>query len=128
MTERIRELIEKLAEAHSLALSEYQELVEAQCPEAANLLAEKAIAVRRAIYGNAVYVRGLIEISNICRNDCLYCGIRRSNAHCERYRLSEEEILACGEEGYRLGFRTFVLQGGEDPFFTDQVLAVLSLR
>ena len=122
MTERIRELIEKLAEAHSLALSEYQELVEAQCPEAANLLAEKAIAVRRAIYGNAVYVRGLIEISNICRNDCLYCGIRRSNAHCERYRLSEEEILACGEEGYRLGFRTFVLQGGEDPIFTDQVL------
>lgn len=122
MTERIQELIEKLADAHSLSLSEYQELIKAQSPEAAALLAEKAVTVRQAIYGNTVYVRGLVEISNICRNDCFYCGIRRSNVHCERYRLSKEEILACAEEGYRLGFRTFVLQGGEDPFFTDQVL------
>ena len=70
-------------------------------------------------------MRGLIEISNICKNDCLYCGIRRGNARCERYRLSPEEILRCGEMGYHMGFRTFVLQGGEDPFFTDQVLCGL---
>ena len=122
MTERIRELIERLAEDHCLSLPEYQELAEGQCPEAAELLAQRAVAVRQAIYGNAVYVRGLIEISNICRNDCLYCGIRRSNVRCDRYRLSPEEILACAQEGYRLGFRTFVLQGGEDPFFTDREL------
>ncbi|MBQ7848842.1 MAG: [Clostridia bacterium] len=66
-----------------------------------------------------------IEISNICRNDCLYCGIRRSNPHCQRYRLTPEEILECCREGDALGFRTFVLQGGEDPFFTDDVLAGL---
>ena len=84
-----------------------------------------ARAVRKAIYGNAVFTRGLIEISNICKNDCLYCGIRRSNARAERYRLTPEEILACADEGYALGFRTFVLQGGEDPFFTDAVLCGL---
>jgi len=85
-------------------------------------LQRRAEDVRRKIYGNKVYVRGLIEISNICKNDCHYCGIRKSNANCERYRLSEEEILECCEEGYALGFRTFVLQGGEDSFFTDERL------
>ena len=64
----------------------------------------------------------MIEISNICRNDCLYCGIRRSNTNCERYRLTPAEIVACADEGYELGFKTFVLQGGEDPFFSDEVL------
>ena len=80
------------------------------------------MAVRRKIYGSAVYVRGLVEISNICKNNCFYCGIRRDNAACDRYRLGAEEIFGCAEEGYRLGFRTFVLQGGEDPHFTDEVL------
>lgn len=122
MTEQVRYLVEKLASGSSLRLEEYQELVEAQSPKAAALLAEKAVAVRKEIYGNAVYVRGLIEISNICKNDCLYCGIRRSNLHCDRYRLGPADILSCAEEGYRLGFRTFVLQGGEDPFYTDSVL------
>ena len=60
-----------------------------------------------------MFIRGLIEIGNVCRNDCLYCGIRRSNRHCSRYRLTEEQILACCREGWALGFRTFVLQGGE---------------
>lgn len=123
MTERVERLIKSLAFNHRLRLEEYQELVEAQSPETAAVLAEQAVAVRREIYGNAVYVRGLIEVSNICKNDCLYCGIRRSNSHCDRYRLSLEDILSCAAEGYRLGFRTFVLQGGEDPFFTDQVLS-----
>lgn len=125
MTERIKSLIHRLAEEHSLTLEEYRELVEAQNQEAAHALAEKAVALRKGIYGNAVYVRGLIEISNICKNDCLYCGIRRGNPHCDRYRLSPEDILACADEGYELGFRTFVMQGGEDPFFTDQVLCGL---
>ena len=123
MTERVRGLIDRLAEAHSLSLAEYQELVEACAPDAAAALAGKAVAVRKAIYGNAVYVRGLIEISNICKNDCLYCGIRKSNHSCDRYRLTQSQILECAQEGYGLGFRTFVLQGGEDPFFTDEALS-----
>ena len=68
------------------------------------------------IYGKNVYIRGLIEFTNYCKNDCLYCGIRRSNCHADRYRLTEEEILSCCKIGYELGFRTFVLQGGEDGF------------
>lgn len=123
MTERVRALICKLSEAHSLSLDEYRELVEARSPETAAALAEKAVAVRKGIYGNAVYVRGLIEISNICKNDCLYCGIRRSNRNCDRYRLTRSQIMECAEEGYELGFRTFVLQGGEDQYFTDEVLS-----
>lgn len=122
MTDRIKKLIDRLEEGHCLAVGEYQELIDARDQETAELLAAKAVSVRQAIYGNAVYVRGLIEISNICKNDCLYCGIRRSNTHCDRYRLTPDEILSCADEGYGLGFRTFVLQGGEDPFFTDQVL------
>lgn len=122
MNERLLTLIERLSETHSLSLPEYEELVRERDPEAAALLAERAVRVRREIYGNAVYVRGLIEISNICKNDCLYCGIRRSNPNCDRYRLSPEDIFACAEEGYELGFRTFVLQGGEDPHYTDEVL------
>ena len=73
-------------------------------------------------FGDAVYIRGLIEFTNYCRNDCLYCGIRRGNARAERYRLDKSAMLACCETGYELGFRTFVLQGGEDAYFTDAVL------
>ena len=72
------------------------------------------------IYGKNVYIRGLIEFTNYCKNDCLYCGIRRSNCHADRYRLTEEEILSSCKNGYELGFRTFVLQGGEDGFYTDE--------
>lgn len=81
-------------------------------------LYEKADKVRRQYYGTDVYIRGLIEISSFCKNDCLYCGIRRGNANADRYRLSREEILSCCEQGYGLGFRTFVLQGGEDVCHT----------
>ena len=117
-----RTLIDKLTAEHSLSLAEYEYLIANYRAETAALLAGQAVAARRAIYGNAVYVRGLIEISNICKNDCLYCGIRKSNSNCARYRLSPEQIVACADEGYELGFRTFVLQGGEDGFFTDEVL------
>ena len=85
-------------------------------------LAEAALAARRRIYGDDVFVRGLVEISSWCVNDCLYCGIRASNGSASRYRLSPREILACADDGYSLGFRTVVLQGGEDPFFTDEIV------
>ncbi|MBP3365865.1 MAG: [FeFe] hydrogenase H-cluster radical SAM maturase HydE [Treponema sp.] len=125
MTEEIRLLIETLAARHSLPLEGYRLLVEGCQPESAQLLAQKADEARRTVYGNEVFARGLIEISSYCRNDCLYCGIRRSNTSCRRYRLSEEDILSCADEGYSLGFRTFVLQGGEDPFFTDERLCLI---
>lgn len=125
MNKNIRTLIQALAENHSLTLDEYEALITARDQEAADLLAQLARTAREAVYGKEVYTRGLIEISNICKNDCLYCGIRGSNANCDRYRLTPEDILACCEEGYALDFRTFVLQGGEDGFFTDQVLCPL---
>ena len=122
MTGRERELILRLERERSLSEGEYAELITCRDDEAAQLLAEAASAVRRAVFGDAIYTRGLIEISSICKNDCLYCGIRRSNGQAERYRLTAGEILACAAEGYALGFRTFVLQGGEDPYYTDEVL------
>ncbi len=85
-----------------------------------SLLYSEADRIRRERYGDAVYIRGLIEFTNYCKNNCLYCGIRRDNKAAERYRLDKEQILSCCKEGYRLGFRTFVLQGGEDPYFTDE--------
>ncbi len=115
-------LIEKLEREHSLTLGEYEFLIDNRTPEAAEILAEKADRVRRGIYGDTVFIRGLIEVSNICKNDCLYCGIRRSNRNCDRYRLTKDEILECCDDGYTLGFRTFVMQGGEDGFFSDDLL------
>ena len=84
------------------------------------LLAAAADKIRQQYYGKKVYIRGLIEFTNYCKNNCYYCGIRAGNAHAQRYRLSKEQILDCCAEGYKLGFRTFVLQGGEDPYFTDE--------
>ncbi|MBR5409783.1 MAG: [Clostridia bacterium] len=112
-------LIEKLAARHSLSAEEYESLLTLRSSEGAARLRSLADRVRREVYGTDIYVRGLIEVSSFCKNDCLYCGIRKSNKNAERYRLSPEEILACADEGYDLGFRTFVLQGGEDPWFTD---------
>ena len=83
------------------------------------------MAVRKRYYGTDVYIRGLIEFTNYCRNNCYYCGIRRGNSQVDRYRLSSKDILDCCAEGYRLGFRTFVLQGGEDLFFTDENICQL---
>ncbi len=119
------DLINRLEAERSLTLREYEYLITNRTTEAAALLAEKAAKVRRKIYGNDVYIRGLIEISNICKNDCLYCGIRAGNKSCERYRLSKEQILSCCENGYLLGFRTFVMQGGEDTFFNDEFMCGL---
>lgn len=82
------------------------------------ILSKKADKIRREVYGDKVYIRGLIEVSNICKNDCFYCGIRKSNTHVARYRLGKDEILKSADFGYDLGFRTFVMQGGEDPHFS----------
>ena len=116
------DLINKLATHHSLTLEEYKLLIENYNKENAELLAALAVAERKKHYSNTVFIRGLIEISNICKNNCLYCGIRRDNRDCDRYRLTKEDILSCCDEGYALGFRTFVMQGGEDSYFTDDVL------
>ena len=115
-------IIDKLCKEHSLTIEEYEQLIKGRSGEYAELLRQRADTLRKSIYGNKVFTRGLIEISNICKNDCLYCGIRRSNTNCDRYRLSEEEIISCADEGYGLGFRTFVLQGGEDAYFSDEVV------
>lgn len=115
----LKRLIDRLEAGESLTEDEWVSLIEGRSPELADYLFEKARCIREREYGKAVYVRGLIECSNYCKNDCLYCGIRRSNRNASRYRLSREEILSCCENGYQLGFRTFVLQGGEDPAMTD---------
>ena len=117
------DIIERFIQSPYLSREEYAALLQAsEEPQAAARLAAEALRLRRKYYGDAVYVRGLIEFTNYCKNDCLYCGIRRSNREAQRYRLSEEEILSCCGEGWRLGFRTFVLQGGEDPWYTDERL------
>lgn len=110
-------LVEKLKNTRDLSDIELKTLIESD--EYDEELRRAADAVRRERYGDAVFLRGLIEISSYCKNNCLYCGLRAGNPHAERYRLSREEILSCCEEGYALGYRTFVLQGGEDPYFTD---------
>ena len=120
-----QQLIDKLASKHFLEVEEYRLLLESLEPELADYASTKARAARQPIYGTQVYTRGLIEISSYCKNNCYYCGLRRDNGSCQRYRLSPEEILACADEGYELGFRTFVLQGGEDPYFSDEVLVPL---
>ncbi len=122
---KVLDLINKLCETHSLTVDEYEFLLLNRTPESTEYLRERAVDVRKKIYGNKVFIRGLIEISNICKNNCLYCGIRAGNTHCDRYRLSKDEIISCCKIGYKSGFRTFVLQGGEDAFFTDAFLVDL---
>lgn len=121
-------LVDKLCERRSLSVDEYERLIAGRTPELAEELARRAVAERKRVWGTKVFVRGLIEVSSHCVNDCYYCGIRRSNKQAARYRLSPERILACAEEGYGFGFRTFVLQGGEDPWFSDERLCDIVAR
>ena len=114
-----KQLVDELKIEQILPEEQLKELLSDWSPEEEEYLYEQARQVRESVYGKDVYLRGLIEFSNYCRNDCYYCGIRRSNAHAERYRLTKEQILDCCSQGYDLGFRTFVLQGGEDGYFTD---------
>lgn len=116
----MKQLIDKLYKNRVLKLEEYRELIENRSPELSQYLFEKARAVQIENYDHKVYIRGLIEFTNYCKNDCYYCGIRKSNSKAERYRLSKDQILQCCATGYDLGFRTFVLQGGEDGYYTDE--------
>lgn len=116
----MKELIDRLYSEGNLSDGEILMLISGEYDE--KYFFESADKVRRKYYGTGVYLRGLIEISNYCKNDCLYCGIRRSNDKAVRYRLSENDILSCCDNGYELGFRTFVLQGGEDAYYTDDIM------
>lgn len=124
----LKYLIDKLKTQRSLTRDEWTALIVGRTPELAGYLFELARKERHLHYGHDVYVRGLIEFTNYCRNDCLYCGIRKSNPHVSRYRLSEEHILDCCRIGYDLGFRTFVLQGGEDGYYTRERMVHLIER
>ncbi len=120
----MRAIAERFIKNCDFTEDEFRMLVAcAEDPEAAELLTQEAVRIRKKHYGDKVYIRGLIEFTNYCRNDCGYCGIRRGNLHARRYRLTKEEILECCARGYELGFRTFVLQGGEDRWFTDERMA-----
>ncbi|MDD6224781.1 MAG: [FeFe] hydrogenase H-cluster radical SAM maturase HydE [bacterium] len=116
------ETITKLAKNHTLSKQEYISLINCNDKESLEYLRQKAEKQRQDIFGRDIYMRGLIEFTNYCKNDCLYCGIRRSNKKAQRYRLTKEEILDCCKNGYDLGFRTFVLQGGEDAYYTDDII------
>ena len=118
----LKNLILKLEKEKILTKEEFAFLIKNRNEEISQFLFERARKIREAHYGKDVYIRGLIEFTNYCKNDCLYCGIRRSNKTCERYRLTKEDILLCCEEGYGLGFRTFVLQGGEDNHYSDDYM------
>ena len=114
-------VIDIFLEQHSLTEEEYIKLLGYWDDEAVSArLKEEAVRIRKKYYGNKVYTRGLIEFTNYCRNNCYYCGIRRDNRNIIRYRLTKEEILSCCRSGYELGYRTFVLQGGEDLWYTDE--------
>lgn len=118
-------LVDRLEQERNLTDNEFITLLACEDSDTLEYLSERGGAVRKKTYGNRVFVRGLIEISSFCKNDCFYCGIRCSNKEAQRYRLSEEEILSCCEQGYALGFRTFVMQGGEDSHYTDDMLCGL---
>ncbi len=120
-----RAIIDRLFTETAADREELRHLLSDEEEDTQEYLAQKAREVSRRTFGRQVYLRGLIEFSNYCKNDCKYCGIRRSNRNAERYRLTEEEILSCCEIGDKLGFRTFVLQSGEDPYYTDEKMADL---
>ena len=115
-----KELIDVIEQERNITKEQLRYLLDTEDISPIDYLHQRARAVAQRVYGNKVYIRGLIEFTNYCKNDCFYCGIRCSNQKAVRYRLTEEEILECCKTGYDLGFRTFVLQGGEDPYFTDE--------
>jgi len=115
----MKHLIDKLNSTHSLSKEEWSQIIRNRSPESADYLFARAREIRHRHYNHDIYIRGLIEYTNYCRNDCYYCGIRKSNRQIHRYRLTKRQILDCCAAGYRLGFYTFVLQGGEDGYFDD---------
>lgn len=125
MGDAVKEAVQSIFEKKHMEKDELALLLTTENKEGIEYLREKARQTAQSIYGNQIYIRGLIEFTNYCRNDCYYCGIRKSNNYVDRYRLSKEQIMECCETGYELGFRTFVLQGGEDVFFTDDMICEL---
>lgn len=125
MNEEIKSTINKVKQSRNISLEQLKLLLEINDDESARFIREEAVKVCQKTYGNQVFIRGLIEFTNFCKNDCYYCGIRRSNSHADRYRLTKEQMLDCCANGYELGFRTFVLQGGEDGYFTDDKICDL---
>ncbi|MBQ4179132.1 MAG: [Ruminococcus sp.] len=115
-------IIEQLKTTHTATREQLLYLLKHITDAEREVLREAAQQTAQAVFGNKIYIRGLVEISSICKRDCYYCGLRRSNPNAVRYRLTPEQILSCCEHGYALGFRTFVLQGGEDGFFTDEIV------
>ncbi len=115
-------IIDRLRSVHTLEIDEYKQLLSCREQNTIDYLHQQAREVALSEFGNQIYIRGLIEISNCCRNDCYYCGIRKSNTTIKRYRLDEDIILDCCKQGYQLGFRTFVLQGGEDAGMSDDTI------
>lgn len=121
-------VIDRIRAEKDISREHMELLLTTQNKEAVDYMHACAREVAKETYGNKIFMRGLIEISSYCKNDCLYCGLRKSNGLATRYRLSEEQILSCCEEGYGLGFRTFVLQGGEDPWYTDERMCHIVMR
>lgn len=116
----MKQWINRLRQERTLRPEEFRQLLTGCDAETLRYINQQAREVSLLHFGNKIYIRGLIEVSNCCRNNCYYCGIRKGNPNIERYRLSEKSILDCCNQGYELGFRTFVLQGGEDPALTDE--------
>jgi biotin synthase len=117
---KAKELIDQLELHKILPKEDFVTLLSSMTNEDREYLRKKAQETAQRIFGNKIYTRGLIEFTNYCKNDCYYCGIRRSNQNVERYRLNKDEILSCCGTGHDLGFRTFVLQGGEDGRYSDE--------
>ena len=123
-----RELILELKEKGSLPHSSFVQLLSTYDADDLSFARSLACGISKEYFGNRVYIRGLIEFTNICRRNCLYCGLRCGNALADRYRLTDDDILECCASGYSLGFRTFVLQGGEDASFTDEKICGIVRR
>jgi biotin synthase len=116
----VKKIIEKLYETNDASKEELLYLLDNIDENSKELLIKRAHETRMKYYGNKVYMRGLIELTSFCKKDCLYCGLRRHNKLADRYRLTLDEVLECVRKGDKLGYKTFVLQGGEDSYFTDE--------
>ncbi len=122
INEKIKKIVFDVLLNKKLTVDDFEYILTNYNEDDFEFIKSSASKIAIAIFGKRIYFRGIIEFSNICKNDCLYCGIRRSNSNCERYRLTKDEILECCEDGYNFGYRTFVLQSGEDGYFSDEVM------
>ena len=121
-----RDILSKIEQEQMISREELEELLTTTDQELIEELYRRARATAGKYYGKEIYLRGLIEFTNYCKNNCYYCGIRCGNEKVQRYRLTVDQILSCCENGWELGFRTFVLQGGEDPYYTDERICTIT--